>query len=84
MNRNEFWLLLHRLSVAYAAEGDTSHEQAESIMRDFELMSPTVRRQLVADFDRLARPFDELREMAIASVNAAEAKQAHHMPSRSV
>jgi len=83
MNKNEFWLLLHRLSAAYAAEGDTAQERAESIMGDFGQMSPTVRRQLLADFDRLAKHFNDLHVMAVASVNAAETQQARQKSDRS-
>jgi hypothetical protein len=50
---NEFWLHLHILAEAYAAEGSTHDKRVENIAEQFHKMPRVTQRELVADLTML-------------------------------
>jgi hypothetical protein len=71
---NEFWLELHALSSAYAAEGATAQERAEEILSQFGMMPAVARRELLEDFWPLANHLPELYTLALAVHRSTESQ----------
>lgn len=71
---NEFWLALHALSSAYAAEGATAQERADEILAQFVMMPAIARRELLEDFWPLANHLPELYSRALAAHRSAESE----------
>jgi hypothetical protein len=71
---NEFWLDLHALSSAYAAEGATPQERADEILAQFVKMPAIARRELLEDFWPLANYLPELYGRVLAAHRSAESK----------
>jgi hypothetical protein len=69
---NEFWICLHRVSVAYAAEGATPDERLANIMSQFRQMPAIARRELLADFALIARNLPDLYAASVTVHNEAD------------
>jgi len=67
---NEFWLNLHRLSVAFDAEGATNKERAANICRQFEQMPPVAQQEVLDELRRLAIHLPELYPVIAAAAHA--------------
>jgi len=70
---NEFWLQLHRLAVAYDAEGLTAQERAENIVEQLRDMPHIARRAVLADLLQVAVNIPDLYPLATAAANETDA-----------
>ena len=66
---NEFWLNLHRLSVAYDAEGSTIKERTANICGQFEQMPPVAQQEVLEELRRLAVHLPELYPVIAAAAH---------------
>ncbi|HEY2413781.1 MAG TPA: hypothetical protein VGI40_16135 [Pirellulaceae bacterium] len=64
---NEFWLNLHRLAEAYAAEGLNAEERIENILAEFREMPHVARRSILEDFRQLASNFPDLFALSVVA-----------------
>lgn len=58
---NEFWIVLHELAAATAAEGSTRDERKESILQTFQEMPPVAQQEVFRELVEMARFLPEVR-----------------------
>jgi len=73
---NEFWLEVHRLSAAYAAEGLTSEERADNIVEQFRRMPRIARQETLNELVNIITHCPDIYTIAMAARNTAEAPAA--------
>jgi hypothetical protein len=72
MERDELWLRLHELAVAFHDEGLTREERLQVTLRQYQAMSPTVRRELLGELRMLAIDLFDLLPLVVTTENDLE------------
>jgi hypothetical protein len=72
---NEFWLHLHLLAEAYAAEGTSAEARAANIVAQLENMPRPTQRVLLADLVQLVTHCPDLYSLAVEAVSDGKAPQ---------
>jgi hypothetical protein len=58
---NEFWIALHELAMATAAEGANGEERKQSILQTFQEMPPVAQQEVYFELVELTRFLPEVR-----------------------